>query len=229
MNAQGPKTGVDWGRVDTVLLDMDGTVLDLDFDNRFWQEHMPRRYAETAGLSEEAAWARLTPIFERNRGRLDWYDLDFWGRHLDLDMLALKRELAHLIRPLPGAEDFLSRVRASGRRLWLVTNAHPGSLWLKMARTGMQSRFDRIVSSHDLGYPKEDERFWPLLNNGSAYDPGRSLMVDDNLPVLQAASAFGIGQVMAITRPDTCRPDRSVDELPSVPALIDLLEDWGDS
>ncbi|MDH3916294.1 MAG: haloacid dehalogenase, partial [Chromatiales bacterium] len=34
----------DWSTVDTVLLDMDGTLLDLRFDNYFWQELVPSRY-----------------------------------------------------------------------------------------------------------------------------------------------------------------------------------------
>ncbi len=32
-----------WSRIDVVCLDMDGTVLDLRFDNRFWLEMLPRR------------------------------------------------------------------------------------------------------------------------------------------------------------------------------------------
>ena len=37
---------INWPQIDTVFLDMDGTLLDLHFDNHFWREHMPRRYAE---------------------------------------------------------------------------------------------------------------------------------------------------------------------------------------
>jgi putative hydrolase of the HAD superfamily len=42
---------IDWSRIDTVLLDMDGTLLDLRFDNWFWQELIPSRYAAAHGLS----------------------------------------------------------------------------------------------------------------------------------------------------------------------------------
>ena len=37
---------INWKNIDTVLLDMDGTLLDLHFDNHFWQTFVPLRYAQ---------------------------------------------------------------------------------------------------------------------------------------------------------------------------------------
>ena len=37
---------LDWSKISTVLLDMDGTILDLHFDNHFWLHHLPLRYSE---------------------------------------------------------------------------------------------------------------------------------------------------------------------------------------
>jgi putative hydrolase of the HAD superfamily len=34
---------LDWDRIDDVLLDMDGTLLDRHFDNFFFEEELPRR------------------------------------------------------------------------------------------------------------------------------------------------------------------------------------------
>lgn len=214
---------IDWKRVDTVLLDMDGTVLDLNFDNRFWQEHLPQRYADTHGVDRDAAEARLRPIFEHNRGQLEWYCVDFWSRELALDVAALKHELADLICPLPGAIDFLDAVTTSGRELWLATNAHRASLDLKMQRTGLRARFTHIVSSHDLGYPKEHPEFWRRLTAKLPFDPQRALFVDDNLTVLETAHAFGIGQTVAILKPDTARPARESEYRPSAQGLTELL------
>ena len=50
---------LDWSRIDTVLLDMDGTLLDLNFDNYFWQKHLPLRYAEARGLTPTAGREEL--------------------------------------------------------------------------------------------------------------------------------------------------------------------------
>lgn len=213
---------VDWSRVDTVLLDMDGTVLDLNFDNRFWCEHLPRHYAEARNIGLDSALAYLGPLFMSWRGKLEWYCVDHWSRELGLDVAALKTRYADLIALLPGVEDFLLAVRRSGRRLWLVTNAHPASLELKMATTRLGPAFDLILSSHTLGYPKEDARFWPVLVGRHPFDPARALMVDDSPPVLAAAREFGVGQVCAITRPDTNQPQREVRDFPSAYGLAEI-------
>jgi putative hydrolase of the HAD superfamily len=219
MNAQTP---VDWTRVDTVLLDMDGTVLDLNFDNRFWLHYLPRHYAEARQMDVRSAWAELEPRFNFWRGRLEWYCVDHWTRELGLDVAELKSLYTSLIRLLPGAAEFLAAVRAAGKRLWLVTNAHPASVELKMARTQLSPSFDLILSSHHFGFPKEDSRFWPKLSEKHPFDPARALMVDDSLPVLSAALEFGVAQVRAITSPDSQQPPRVITELPAIAGLIDI-------
>ena len=115
---------VDWSEIDTVFVDMDGTLLDLAFDNFFWLELVPARYAERHGLMPEAARAHVLSRFDAAAGTLSWYCLDHWTRDLGLDIRTLKRSHSHLIRFLPGAPEFLAAVRARGKRLWLVTNAH---------------------------------------------------------------------------------------------------------
>lgn len=202
-----------------MLLDMDGTLLDLNYDNSFWQEHLPRHYAEARGLAVEAARAYLEPLFTSWRGRLEWYCVDHWSRVLELDVAALKSRYANLIAPLPGVERFLDTARAMGKQLWLVTNAHPASLELKLATTGFGPRFDAIISSHSLGFPKEDARFWPVLVKRHPFNPAHALMVDDNLSVLEAARTYGVGQVLGITRPDTQRPARPLAGVPTVEGL----------
>jgi putative hydrolase of the HAD superfamily len=97
---------IDWNAIDTVLLDMDGTLLDLHFDNHFWQEHVPVRYAERHGLPHAEARSRLTDIYRAKAGTLDWYCVDFWTRELQLDIARLKEEVAHLIACIPTCRAF---------------------------------------------------------------------------------------------------------------------------
>lgn len=204
-----------WHDIDTVLFDMDGTLLDLHFDTHFWREHLPARYAFTRGLDIATAKAVLTPWFRRHEGTLNWYCLDFWSRELDLDVAELKRDVAHLIAVKDGALEFLHALRRSGRRTVLVTNAHPRSMTLKLEHTRLDTHLDAIVSSHELGLPKEEPRFWAKLQAHEPYTPARTLLLDDNLAVLRAAQAFGIAHLLAAIKPDSRQATRPTTEFPA--------------
>ena len=206
---QRNKPIVAWSRVDRLLLDMDGTLLDLGFDNHFWQEYVPRIWGKKHGLSFEDACARLAPKFQQHYGKLDWYSLDFWAAELDLDLRSLKAERGPHVRYLPDVQRFLEAVRQRVPRVVLVTNAHCDALEVKLARTGLDRYLDSIHTAHDFGHPKEDQAFWEALLTAEQLDAPRCVLVDDSLPVLEAARRFGIGQLFTIRRPDTGQPPRS--------------------
>lgn len=217
------QAAVAWHDVDIVMLDMDGTVLDLSFDNHFWSELLPQRYAALRALPLGEARAELAPWFEALQGELKWYCLDHWSERTQLDLIAMTRDVRHLVKPLEGSLHFLEAVRAAGKPLWLVTNAHCGSWQPKMEHTGLAGHFDRIVCSHDFGAPKEKAVFWDRFMAQHPFEPSRALFVDDSLPVLRAAAAHGIGQVVAVRRPDSSRPPRVIEEFQAIDGLIDLL------
>ncbi|HEY3645644.1 MAG TPA: GMP/IMP nucleotidase [Gammaproteobacteria bacterium] len=212
-----------WQDIDSVFLDMDGTLLDLHFDNHFWLEHIPLRYGEREGLSKQAALEALTPRFRAVEGTLAWYSLDYWSRELDMDVVELKREVEHLIRVLPHAEEFLKWLRANRKRLVLVTNAHAPVLEMKMQRTRLDAYFDNIVSSHDLGNPKETAQFWRSLQEVEPFDPARTLFADDSLPVLKAARDYGVKHLVAMRKPDSQRPARDIQDFPSIETFAELM------
>lgn len=200
----GPE--LDWGRIETVLLDMDGTLLDLNFDNHFWQRHVPLAYAQARELPLAAAQEELAGRYRARAGTLAWYSVDHWAAELELDIMRLKEEVAHLIAVHPRVTDFLAAARAASKRLALVTNAHHKSLALKMDRTALSGYFDALITSHELGLPKEDPAFWPKLQRHFPYDPATTLLVDDSLPVLDSAASAGIAHLVAVLRPDTRQP-----------------------
>lgn len=214
---------VRWADADTALLDMDGTLLDLRFDNYFWLELVPERYAQRHSLTPDAARATLVPLFAAKRGTLDWYCTDFWSRELALDIAGLKREVREHVRFLPGAEQFLQRLRARGLRTVLVTNAHHDALAIKEAQTGLARYFDAMVSSHRYGVPKEDAQFWIALEQELRFDPARCVFIDDSLAVLRAARQHGIGQIFAIARPDSMQATRAVSEFAAIESVESLL------
>jgi HAD superfamily hydrolase (TIGR01509 family) len=196
---------VEWDTIDTVLFDMDGTVLDLHFDNYFWEEFVPARYGERHGLSTTEAKALLGDRYENVKGTLDWYCLDFWSQSLALDIPRLKEDVRHKIALRPHAIEFVTALRASGRQVMLVTNAHPGSLDLKIRHTGISQHFDHTISSHELNLAKENLGFWQTLRERHPHAPERTLLIDDSLPVLRQARIEGIAQLLAIKQPDSQR------------------------
>lgn len=214
---------IPWNKVSSVFLDMDGTLLDLHFDNHFWLAHVPQRYAELHGISHEAAKADLAPRYDRVAGSMNWYCVDYWSRELQLDILRLKEEVAHLIAVHPHVIDFLEAVLRSGKRLVLVTNAHHKSLALKMERTRLQGYFDAVICAHDIGVPKEDASFWPQLQTRERFDPASTLLVDDSLPVLRSAQQYGIKHLLAVLQPDTRQADKDTGGFAAIRDFRDIL------
>lgn len=213
-----------WNDIQTVFLDMDGTLLDLHFDNHFWLEHVPLRYAEQHALTLDAAKQVLYPRFRSVEGTIDWYCVDYWSRELGLDITALKRELEHLIQVHPHVVEFLRALRATGRRVALLTNAHHKVIELKMASTGLGEQFDHLICAHTFRVPKEDPRFWPRLAAQDQFRTDSTLFVDDSLPVLRAARDFGIRHLRAACLPDSKAPRKQTGEFIAIERFTELGE-----
>jgi putative hydrolase of the HAD superfamily len=220
---QAARLVVDWSEIDAVFVDMDGTLLDLAFDNVFWLEIVPARFAEARGLSAEAARREVTARFDSAAGTLAWYCLDHWSRDLDLDLRRLKHDHRERIRFLPGAREFLAAVRERGKHLKLVTNAHRDTLAVKARQTGIDRLVDSIVCSHDLRAPKESLDFWSELQRREPFDRERTLLIEDSLAVLTAAAAHGLKHTCAIRRPDSRLPAREIDAFPAIDGVAELL------
>lgn len=212
-----------WDAVDTLLLDMDGTLLDLHYDNHFWLEHVPRRYAEVHGLPYEVAHQELMARYKRAEGTLEWYCVDYWTRELGLDIPMLKEEVDHLIAVHPHVLEFLHAVRALRKRIVLVTNAHGKAIDLKFRRTRLAGHFDTVVCAHDLRVPKEHAGFWHKLQALHPFDRDRALLVDDSLPVLRAARDHGVAQLLAVRRPDSRRPEKDVGEFRAIHSFKEIM------
>lgn len=208
---------------DTLMLDMDGTLLDLAFDNFIWLSRVPEAYAEAHGLGSEEARERLYRWFHELRGSLDWYCLDHWSDRLELDVAALHREHRSRIGYLPGARDFLKAVHEHEVRVLLVTNSHRTTLEIKAEVTGVDDYFDHIYTSHDLGHPKEDQAFWEAMREEEGFDPEHTMFVDDTLPVLHSADTYGVRHLRHVTRPDTSAPQRDRDRYPVIESVLELL------
>ena len=205
------------------MLDMDGTLLDLAYDNYMWLEHIPAEYARQNSIGEAKAREMLMAKFRSLEGKLQWYCLDHWSEVLDLDVKELHRKENNRISYLPGAREFLQEVHQHEIRLLLVTNSHSDTLEIKTEVTGITEFFDAIYTSHDLGHAKEDQPFWHAVQEAEGFDPETTLFIDDNPSVLESARTFGIGMLLNITRPDTQRPLRDNRGFPTIESVASLI------
>jgi 5'-nucleotidase len=215
--SESPMTnGLDWSQVDDVLLDMDGTLLDRHFDNFFFEEELPLRYAAKHGLGLSEGRERLFALYRAVEGELDWTDLTYWSRTLDIDVVALTKEFDHMIVFLPDAEEFLHRLRTSGKGVHLVTNAHAAGVAIKAARTGIDRHVDRIVTASDVGYLKMRREYWPACRRVIGFDPIRTLYVDDDEACLDAAHAYGVRFVYHSSKSSSLLPPQPSSQYPSI-------------
>ena len=213
----------DWSAVDSVFLDLDGTLLDLAYDNYIWLARIPELYAEQNGLSIPEAQKALAPKFRQWAGKIEWYSIDFWDRELTLNVAQIHRDAAARIAWLPGAQRFLDSVRERGKRLVLMTNSHPVILEIKHEHTGVLDYFDAAFSSAQFAAPKEDQQFWRAAALVEVHCPARTLFCDDNRAVLSAAQQAGIGFVRAVRHADSSRPLLAHEEFAAIDAVVDLL------
>ncbi len=212
---------IDWNQINTVFLDMDGTLLDLHFDNHFWLEFLPKRYASKNKITLDEAKNTLQARYKAKQGQLEWYCIDYWSDELEINIIDLKSELKHKINLRPSVKPFLSSLKLKNKRIVLLTNAHRDTLNLKMTEAPLTHFFDRMISSHDIGLPKENLDFWSELQKTEAFMVKDSLLIDDSKTVLESARLYGFQHLLAINLPDLTASPNTIE---SFAALDDFRQ-----
>ena len=214
---------INWCDIETVLLDMDGTLLDLHFDNYFWQEYLPVRYAEIKQLDPRQCIKDIRHKTQSIKGTLNWYSTDYWSELLEIDVVNLKHEISHKVALRPYCIDFLNALRRAGKSIVMVTNAHQDSLDLKMDKTGIQNKFDRLITVHEFSRPKEMLECWHEVHTRHPFDGSKTLLIDDNLHALRTAREYGIQHLLAIHKPDSQAPQVEVEEFNALHSFDEIL------
>ena len=223
MSLENMEPKIDWNEINTVLLDMDGTLLDLNFDYYFWHEYLPENWAKQNNMDVQKAKVKLLNMYKQEMGKLSWYCLDFWSKKLNFDVLQLKKELIHLIKYRPHAKSFLEQLKNSNLSVTMVTNAHEKLIKMKVDVTRIDVFFNQIISSHSIGHAKEEISFWEELKNTITFDVNKTLFIDDNLSVLRSAKKFGIKHLLSIAKPNSQKPNQDTEEFEAIHSFNDII------
>ncbi len=206
-----------------VLLDMDGTLLDKYFDDYFWEHLVPEKYAEKHKITFGKAKEELLLKYKAHEGTLNWTDIDFWSRELDLDIPALKEQIKHLIEVHPHVEDFLKMLKRHRKKVYMVTNAHYKVLDIKLKKTEIGKYFDKCITSFEIGYPKEMVGFWEKTEKILKFDKEKTLFIDDTAEILRTAKNFGIKYLLLKIRANSKKHDKPADGFEVLENFKELL------
>lgn len=212
-----------WDTIETVFLDMDGTLLDKHFDDYFWEQYVPEHYSLLHDISVEEAKKQLLVKYQKVEDTLAWADLNFWSSELGLDIPELKLRINHLIGVHPYVIEFLESCLKARKKLCLITNAHSGTLSIKLEKTSIGPWFDRIICAEEVGVAKEDPDFWVRLEKIIPYDKAKALLVDDTEKVLNSARVYGIANLIFVAKPSSRQRVRYSSIYPSIEYFKELL------
>ncbi len=202
---------------------MDGTLLNLEFDNEFFSEFLPTQYALAKGVPKNVAQKDLFARYKAVEDTLQWFDIEYWGRELGLDVVGLTEQQSHKVSLHPDACAFLKHIPALGKPASLITNAHHSTLKIKVQRTGSDRYLKKMLCSSEVGAPQHHPKFWDYAQKEIGYNPTRTLFVDDSEKVLLAAREHGIRYLLHRSKPSTVAPPLPSDKFHSIEDFNPLM------
>ena len=111
-----------WNSIETFFLDMDGTILDLSYDNYFWHQHIPNIYAQKNDISLEKAKLEFEEKYKKKKNTIQWYSLNFWSHELGINLDDELIKTKHKIKIFPGVLKFLDQLKKRRIKIILLTN-----------------------------------------------------------------------------------------------------------
>lgn len=203
---------------------MDGTLLDLAYDDFIWNHLLPIRYAEIHQCTIEQSKTTLFEFYQEHNHTLNWYSSRFWTAKVGVDVLAMQIEYKDKVKKREGCLELLNYLKENGYSIWLATNADAAGLKLKLEKTHLADYFDVIISSETIGHAKEFVEFWEILAKQHPFDAKTSYFIDDTEKVLNGAKKFGIHNLFSIQQPSSDNAPRTEFAYPMLNNLTDLIQ-----
>ena len=210
-----------WQNKQALIFILDESLLDPSFNHHFWQEIIPKTYANLHSISLSQAQSLISTHKTAAQGSLNDYSIDYWEKTLGINLLTLAKQHAHLIRLNKYSEKFLFYIHNLTQRpkCHLVSNEHPDYLNFQLQLTGLECFFDVVTSSHEIGMPKQKQEFWPQYFKYLNLNAKNTVLLGgDSIAV---RSAFDAGLEIIANKKDTMDPKHS--KIQYINNLSDLL------
>ena len=182
-----------------ILSDLDGVILNLDYDIKFWESWLPEHVANQSNQNLEEIKIKIQAEIDTQRGTLNFYDLNYWDDLLNVDCMEIIREQEEKCSFLEGSYEALQRLSTLKNPKYILTNGDPRIQEYKAETQNFLEFFNSIFYSMHVGYPKESKEFWTLARHNLNLDFEDTIFIDDDLKVVTAAAKAGIKQVAWIT------------------------------
>lgn len=200
---------------DVVWLDLDDTLIDFRTNSRAALGLTRRHFSLESLFPSSAGWI---DAYERHNSllwkqyaegtitqeflRLDRFLTPLAAAGMDPDTaraLSLRMDavyldyLAEQTAMIPGAVDFLHRLREAGFTIGILSNGFTDVQHRKIANCGLRPLIDIVVLSDDIGVNKPDPRLYNYaMSRAGICDPSRHIMIGDN-PDTDIAGAIASG------------------------------------
>jgi FMN phosphatase YigB (HAD superfamily) len=150
--------------VRVVSFDMEGTLVDHSFSNQIWEIDIPQLYAEAHGLDLVKAHDQvISQYMEIGEGRVEWYDVGYWWRRLELPgdwrtLITQRRNTCNVYRDVPEAFALL------GNRRPLIVSSNTLRDFLEIQLECVGVPFIRTFSApSDFGALKNSSAFYTRI------------------------------------------------------------------
>lgn len=123
-------------------------------------------------------------------------------------------------KEIMGAKELLCYLRKENKRIFLATNGVANVQNRRLQETGMESFFENVYISEQLGYEKPDSKFFRYIFEDAKILPQETIMVGDSLSSdILGGKNFGIDTIWF-------NPFRKMNTTDAVPTyeIKDLLE-----
>ena len=206
-----------------ILSDLDGVILNLEYDIKFWELWLPEHVASQSNQNLEEIKTKIQAEIDAQRGTLNFYNLNYWDDLLNVDCMEIIRKQEEKCSSLQGSYKALQRLSTLKNTKYILTNGDPRAQEYKAETQNFLEFFDSIFYSMQTGYSKEQKEFWALARHNLNLDFEDAIFIDDDFKVVTAAIKAGIKQVVWITPGKNRILQNGVETFPSLADLVNAI------